>query len=170
VDNKNLDIALEIWGNKLINQAKRNLIKQKKPDTGKLARSMKAKAENGVLSIYMEEYGIAVDTGRDGKNKKQNANSIFGKSARAAWPPVSAIKKWINTKPVKPRNLNNKKISVDSLTYVIGRSIYNKGIKPSLFFTDAFETELPGIGDFIVKAFAEDIEGLLNDLQNIETT
>lgn len=171
MDKENLNIALEDWGNKVIAQAKRNLINLKKDNTGKLARSMKIKAVDGVLIFSMEQYGIAVDTGRDGKKRRQPSNkSIFGRPARAAWPPVSAIKKWVNTKPVKPRGLNNKKITVDSLTYVIGKSIAEKGIKPSLFFTDAFEKELPGLSTLIVEAFAKDLAESLDSLDNVETT
>ena len=160
MDNINVDIALQEWADGVVKTAKKNLAKQGKNTSKKLSNSIKAEANNGTLIFYFEEYGIAVDTGRNGTQKKRNSNSIFGQPAKAAFPNVSAIKKWIKRKPV---TLKGNKMTIDSMAYVIGRSIKLKGIKASLFFSKPFITELPGLGEAIAKAFANDLDETLNN-------
>ena len=161
MDNKNIDIALQAWGNKIVAKAQKNLGNHS--DTGQLRRSIQAHAFNGKLIFYFEQYGIPVDTGRHGKLKKVVSTSIFGGAARAAFPNITAIKKWINNKPIKPKSDN--KMSVDQLTYVIGRSIYNTGIRATLFFTKPFELEFPALLNEITEAFALDMADYLETIQ-----
>ena len=49
-------------------------------------------------------------------------------------------------------------MSYESMTYLIARSIYNKGLKANLFFTKPFEAGLKRLPDDLIKAFALDIE------------
>jgi hypothetical protein len=49
-------------------------------------------------------------------------------------------------------------MSYESMTYLIARSIYNKGLKANLFFTKPFEAGLKRLPDDLSKAFVLDIE------------
>ena len=46
----------------------------------------------------------------------------------------------------------------DTMTYLIARSIYNKGLKANLFFTKPFEAGLKRLPDDLSKAFVLDVE------------
>ena len=52
-------------------------------------------------------------------------------------------------------------MSYQSMAYIIARSIYNKGIKPSLFFTKPFEKAFQNIDKEILDAYALDVETFL---------
>ena len=44
------------------------------------------------------------------------------------------------------------------MSYLISRSIYNKGLKANLFFTKPFEAGLKRLPNDLIKAFDLDIE------------
>jgi hypothetical protein len=44
------------------------------------------------------------------------------------------------------------------MSYLIARSIYNKGLKANLFFTKPFEAGLKRLPDDLIEGFALDIE------------
>ena len=48
-----------------------------------------------------------------------------------------------------------------SLAYVIAGNIYNRGIKPSLFFTKPFEQGFKKLPDELLKAYGLDVEEFL---------
>lgn len=106
--------SLEKFGHNTVGDAIQTLTKMNKNVTGKLASSLSYTLINDdtAVDFDMEYYGYTVDQGR-----------LIGKQ-----PPIDAIEEWL-----KNRNLNT------SLAYVIARSIGRKGIKPTYFFTDAFE-------------------------------
>ena len=43
-------------------------------------------------------------------------------------------------------------MSYESMTYLIARSIYNKGLKANLFFTKPFEAGLKRLPDDLIKS------------------
>ena len=49
-------------------------------------------------------------------------------------------------------------MSYESTAYIIARSIYNKGLKANLFFTQPFELGLGQLPKQLSDAFALDIE------------
>ena len=48
-------------------------------------------------------------------------------------------------------------MSYKSMSYLIARSIYTRGIKPTLFFTKPFESGVRRFGDNIVVAYGNEI-------------
>ena len=52
-------------------------------------------------------------------------------------------------------------MSYKSMRYIIVRSIYSKGLKQTLFFSNPFNKGLQKYGDELLKAFALDIENTL---------
>jgi hypothetical protein len=128
-----LNEALTKIGNDIISDARSTLKRQGHLATGKLYNSMKAVVNKSELTFELESYARYVDQGRRP-----------GKFA-----PVKAIKDWCKTKGID-----------QSLAYVINRSIYENGIKPSLFFSNAFEAHSENLDEVLDKY----IETLLEDI------
>ena len=85
-----------------------------------------------------------------------------GMSYKDKMPPVKSLDKWIVKRNLKGlRGKDGKFISRKSLQYMIARSIYNNGIKPSLFFTKPFEKAFKNLDEELVNAFRLDMEKLL---------
>jgi hypothetical protein len=119
-----LNEALTKIGDDIISDARSTLKRQGHLATGKLYNSMKAVVNKSELTFELESYARYVDQGRRA-----------GKFA-----PVKAIKDWCKVKGID-----------QSLAYVINRSIYENGIKPSLFFTNAFEAYAENIDEVLDK-------------------
>ena len=47
------------------------------------------------------------------------------------------------------------------MSFLIARSIYNKGLKANMFFTKPFEKGLERLGDDLFEAFTLDIENAI---------
>ncbi len=142
----------------VIQQSRTNLTKNKKNSSKSLYNSLdfKYKAVNGGIGIQflMDEYGIFQDKGVSGKKKKYNTPFSY----KDKMPPSSAFDKWAVRKGIAPRDKSGKFIPRKSINFLIARSIYNKGIKPSLFFTKPFEKAYKDLPKDIVKGFINDIE------------
>ena len=94
------------------------------------------------------------DKGVSGKKKKYNTPFSY----KDKMPPSSALDKWSVRKGIAPRDKSGKFIPRKSINFLIARSIYNKGIKPSLFFTKPFEKAYKDLPKDLVKGFINDIE------------
>ena len=142
----------------VIQQSRTNLTKNKKNSSKSLYNSLdfKYKAVNGGTGIQflMDEYGIYQDKGVSGKKKKYNTPFSY----KDKMPPSSAFDKWSVRKGIAPRDKSGKFIPRKSINFLIAKSIYNKGIKPSLFFTKPFEKAYKDLPKDLVKGFINDIE------------
>ena len=52
-------------------------------------------------------------------------------------------------------------LSYESMSFLIARSIYNKGLKANLFFTKPFESGIKRFNPDFAKAFALDVENAI---------
>jgi hypothetical protein len=142
----------------VIQQSRSNLTKNKKNSSKALYNSLdfKYKTVNGGIGIQflMDEYGLYQDKGVSGKKKKYNTPFSY----KDKMPPSSALDKWSVRKGIAPRDKSGKFIPRKSINFLIARSIYNKGIKPSLFFTKPFEKAYKDLPKDLVKGFINDIE------------
>jgi len=142
----------------VIQQSRTNLSKSKKNSSKSLYNSLdhKYKVVNGGIGIQflMDEYGVYQDKGVSGKKKKYNTPFSY----KDKMPPSSALDKWSVRKGIAPRDKSGKFIPRKSINFLIARSIYNKGIKPSLFFTKPFEKAYKDLPKDLVKGFINDIE------------
>ena len=121
----------------------------------------------------MEGYGVLRDAGQLGHKKKilKGGNkSIFtprGQGFTNKFPKVDAINKWIKEKPIRLRDLKTNQFvqstpkRLKSLSFLIGRKIFNEGIQPGLFFSDAWNKEFPTLPDNILKAMSNDIDEMI---------
>jgi hypothetical protein len=117
----------------------------------------------------MEEYGAFVDEGVQGKRSSAKAPQSpfrFGSGSGRKGGLREAISKWIERKGIQGRDNQGRFISNKSLTTLISRSIYNKGIAPSMFFTKPFENAFKNLPDEIIQKFNLDIDELIESSLN----
>ena len=70
-------------------------------------------------------------------------------------------------KGIAPRDKSGRFISRRSLQYLIARSIFTNGIKPSLFFTKPFKKAFKNLDANLIEAFKLDVEELMaNSINN----
>lgn len=74
-------------------------------------------------------------------------------------PPISAIEKWVEIKPVLPRPMDNGKLpTTKQLAYLIARKIGLEGIAPKPILAESIEKINDVFLPLIEQAVAEDIQ------------
>jgi hypothetical protein len=143
-------------------------------NTSALSNSLKGEivTENGftIVGFKMADYGAYRDQGVKGKtssNKAPNSPFKFGSGTGRKGGLTEGIKKWVKQKGFqfrsKEEGSKGRFLSYDSTAYLITRSIFHKGIKPSLFFTKPFEEGYKKYIDVdLLKAFGQDIETMVD--------
>jgi len=155
--------ALQSFGRGVVKQARANLTRQGKRSSNGLYRSLKSNVEKFPNSFSLEfkstDYADFVDRGVSGKEKKYNTPFSF----KNKMPPKEPIKKWIKQKRLYLRDEKGrfKKGGIDSLSFLIQRSIYKKGLRPSLYFTRAFETQYKKLPKELLEAYGLDLDDFL---------
>ena len=162
----NVKDELNRFAKYVISQSRANLTRQKKNSSKELYNSLdsevKVSANSFSLSFLMAEYGVYQDKGVSGVKKKYNTKYAY----TTKMPPPSKMDKWIVKKGIAPRGKDGKFISRKSLQFMIARSIFNNGIKPSLFFTKPFEKAFKGLNKDLVEAYKLDVEALMKNSIN----
>lgn len=164
---KNVQEELNRFAKYVIKQSKSNLTRGKKNSSKKLYNSLdydlNVSKNSFSLSFLMEDYGAFVDKGVSGvKNKYDTPYSYKDKM-----PPPNKMDKWIVKKGLRGiRDSKGRFITRKSLQFIIARSIFNKGIKPSLFFTKPFEKAFKNLNEDIIKAYELDVEELIKFTTN----
>jgi hypothetical protein len=171
---KNVDEILNKYGKYVVQQSRSNLTKDKKGG-GDLYNSISyvidKSQDDFLLEFLMEDYGDFVDKGVKGKTStypetsaalsKFQYGSGTGKKGgltKALYNPETK-KGWIKKKKFQWRDKKTGRfLSYESMSYLIARSIYNKGLKANLFFTKPFEAGLKRLPNDLSKAFVLDIE------------
>ena len=157
----NVKKELNAFAKYVVSQSRANLTRGKKNSSKKLWNSLdydlNVSKNSFGLEFLMEDYGIFQDVGVSGKKKKYNTPYSY----TTKMPPPSKLDKWIVKKGLAPKDKDGKFIKRKSLQFMIARSIFNNGIKPSLFFTKPFKKAFTNLDKDIVKAFALDVEQLI---------
>jgi len=161
--------AMEKYARYVVQQARSNLSKGKNNASKKLYNSLSYKVKQNRTSggqfatgynaeFFMEDYGIYQDQGVNGSKSSyvENRNSPFKYTNKQ--PPTKAFDKWIKTKGIKGRDKKTGRfISDQSLKFLIARSIKNKGIRASMFFTKPFEAGIKKYENDIASSYGDDI-------------
>jgi hypothetical protein len=151
-------IILEQFRDYVIKQARTNLTRLKKNSSKKLYDSIKGeiKAMPNSLRVYfdMAEYGFFQDKGVSGTKKKYDTPFSYTNKM----PPPKAFDKWMVKKGIAPRNKAGKFQTRKGLQFAIARSIFENGIKPSLFFTKPFEQAFKNLPDEMIEAYGLEAE------------
>jgi len=165
--------VLERFANNVVKETKKNLSKIKKT-SGKLKNSVKGKTKVNPNSIEidfeMAGYGAFLDAGVDGK-KIKHGKRRFGLetfSYKDKMPPPKALDKWIVRKGLAPRNNGKfagrsiKSVGFkNSISFLIARSIFFKGIKPTYFFASAFDKAFKKLPKQFIDKYELDIDNFL---------
>lgn len=167
--------SLEKFRDYVIEQSRKNLKQGGRYGTynssGKLSESIKgnvkASKNSFALDFDMTMYGQFQDKGVKGsnpsavKNGVQKApNSPF--SFKKSMISTKALDGWVVKKGLAPRNKEGKFESRNGLKFALAKSIASQGLRPSLFFTKAFEQGYKKyIDKDLIKEFGLDVEDLM---------
>ena len=174
---ENLEKHLEAFKKYVIQQSKANLTEGGKKASSKLYNSIDAESKvsqnSFELDFLMEQYGEFVDLGVKGKTsstKAPNSPFKFGTGSGKEGGLTQGIEKWVKLKGIQFKSKETgMKLSYKNTAFLITRGIYNKGIKPTLFFTKPFEKGFKRLDDEMIKAFGLDVDEFLKfTLKNIK--
>lgn len=165
-----LQIELGRFGKAVVKQSRTNLTKLNREDTKALYNSLKYDLDvhknSFSLSFEMLEYGMYVDQGVKGKSSSSKAPRSpfrFGTGTGKKGGLTRSIEKWVKRKGIQFRNKKGRYITSKSTSFLISRSIYQKGIKPSLFFTKPFEAAFNRLPDELIVQFGLDVNEFLEE-------
>ncbi len=157
------EAALEAFKNFVIQQSRSRLSKSNKNVSKELYNSLKGNIKvmpNSIaVEFEMEDYGIFQDKGVSGTEKKYNTPYSY----KSKMPPVKPLADWAKSRNIRLRDEKGKfkKGNYNTIGFLIARSIYRKGIKPSLFFTKPFEQGFKKLPDELINSFGLDVEDFL---------
>lgn len=167
-----IEESLNKFAKEVIKQSRANLTRKDKNVSKELYNSLKydlnVSKNSFSLGIFMQKYGDFQDKGVRGANPslvngiQKAPNSPY--SFRDKFPPKEPIRQWIKARGLRYRDEKGrfKKGGEKTLTYLIQRSIFAQGIKPSLFFTKPFENRFEKLPSELVEAYGLDLANFLN--------
>jgi hypothetical protein len=166
---KETETYLNNFAKYVIQQSRSNLTKGGKNVTSDLYNSLGKQIEVGAnsfrLEFLMEDYAKFQDKGVKGKTSSEKAPNSpykFGSGKGRKGGLTQGIDKWVRNKRIQFKDKSSGKfLSYQSTAFLITRSVYNKGIKPSLFFTKPFEAAFERLPDELIQAYGLDVEEFL---------
>lgn len=167
--------ALERFRDHVVNQAKRNLTKGGEYGTHNVSKKLHQSIKGNVkvmpnsIGMYfsMEEYGAYQDQGVRGKRssaKAPNSPFKFGTGTGRQGGLTQAMEKWVERRRIQFRNKDGKFMSYKSTAWILTKSIYSKGIKPSLFFTKPFEAAYKNLPEELIDKYGLEASKLFFDI------
>lgn len=163
--------AIKRFRDYVVSQSKANLTRQGKNFTKTLYNSIKGEIVNEknytIVGFIMDEHGSYQDLGVKGSrssSKAPNSPYKFGSGRGKKGGLTNGIEKWVTRKKIQFRDRDTGKyLSYKSTSYIITRSIFTTGLKPSLFFTKPFEKGFKKYIDVdLLKAFSQDIDTIVD--------
>lgn len=150
----------------VIQQSRSNLSKSSKNDTKTLYNSLgydiELTTKGAELGFNMEQYGEFQDKGVRGKSssrKAPNSPFKFGSGTGKKGGLTQAMQSYVKRRRIQFRDKKTGRfLSYQSTAFLIARSIYQKGIKPSLFFTKPFVAAFKRLPDDLIKAYSIGLE------------
>lgn len=175
---KEVNSVLKRFRDYVIQQSRSNLSKSGKNVSKELYNSLNGEVVTqdnySIVGFSMADYGMFQDKGVRGassSDKAPNSPFRFGSGTGKKGGLTKSILEWVKAKRFQFRNKENGKfMSYEQTGYLISRSIFQKGIKPSLFFTKPFEAGYKKYIDTdLMKAFSQDIDTIFDyNLTNIK--
>jgi hypothetical protein len=187
----NVKEELNRFAKYVVSQSRANLTRGSKPygsknDSKKLYNSLDydvtVSKNSFQLAFLMEDYGIFQDKGVRGKDPSKvspnakitgqqapNSPYRFGSGKTGNWKEfVLNIEKWAKKKNLRLRDKKGRftKGNYKSIAHIVAGNIYNRGIKPSLFFTKPFEKAFSNLSKDLIEAYKLDVEQLIKTTVN----
>ena len=142
----------------VIQQSRSNLSKGKKNVSKELYNSLGYQVSQGAkttsLAFEMVDYGKFQDRGVSGTEKKYNTPYKYTNKM----PPTKAFDQWVVRKGIAPRGSGGQFAKRQGLKFAIAKTIFKKGIRPSMFFTKPFEAAFKRLPDELVQAYSIGLE------------
>lgn len=167
----NINTVLNRFTKHVIQQSKANLTRQSKNNTKQLYNSIKggSKVSKNSIELWFEmmEYGEYQDKGVKGKRsslKAPNSPFKFGTGTGRKGGLTEGILKWVQRKRFQFKDKEGKFMSYKSTAWLITKSIYNKGLKPSMFFTKPFETAYKNLPAELIEKYGLTMEDQLLEI------
>ena len=163
--------ALKRFRDYVIQQSRSNLTRGGKNVTKGLYNSIKGEivTDNGyaIVGFSMDEYGQYQDQGVKGKTSSTRAPNSpfkFGSGRGKKGGLTNGIEKWVKQRGIQFKDRKTGRfLSYKGTAFLITRSIFHKGLKPSLFFTKPFEAGYKKyIDEDLMEAFGMDIETMVD--------
>lgn len=164
MDFKRTQEELNRFAKYVIQQSRTNLTKGGKSVSGDLYNSLgydlSVSANSFSLQFFMADYGEFQDKGVSGT--KRRYNTIYEYTNKK--PPMQPLADWAKAKGIRLRDEKGryKKGDYKTIGFILQNSVFEKGIKPSLFFTKPFEKAFDRLPQDIIERFALDIDDLLD--------
>lgn len=160
---------LKRFGRTVVKEAKTALTKQDRNVSKELYNSIKYDSKvsknSFELSFYMADHGKFQDKGVKGKSsssKAPNSPFKFGNGTGKKGGLSSSIFEWVKARRFQFRDRESGKfMSYKNTAFLISRSIYQKGIKPTNFFSKPFEAAFKRLPDELIKAYGLELDKLL---------
>lgn len=172
---KNTIQALQKLGNNVVKEG-RGILKKNNKGSGNLYNDFDYLVTKQQDSVTLEfEFGRAEDYwqfvdegvkgvgGFKGSGRARGQGSPFKYSSKM--PPRQPLIEWIKSKGLKGRDAKGRFISNNSFGFLIQRSIFQRGLTRTQFFSKPFTEQLNKQTDNITKAFADDLEAALEQIQ-----
>lgn len=162
-----VESVLDIFGEQLVNQAKKNL--SKKNDTKALSDSLgyeiKVSKNSFQFTLKALNYASFVDKGVQGKSsslRAPNSPFKFGSGTGKKGGLTEGVTGWVGRKRIQFKDRKSGRfLSYKATAFLIARSIYQKGQKPTNFLTDAFNNEFKVLPRQLIEAYGLDAVRLL---------
>ena len=160
---------LNKFGKYVVQQSKSNLSKKKKKDTSNLYNGVKFEVtkekDSTTLSFDFgsaNDYWQFVDKGVKGVSssaKAPNSPFKFGTGSGKSGGLTKGINGWVARKRIQFQDRKTKQfLSYKATAFLIIRSIWNKGLETTNFFTKPFEQAFKRVPDDIYAAYALEVE------------
>jgi hypothetical protein len=172
--NKEVQNELNKFAKYVIQQSRSNLTKSDKNVSKGLYNSLGYKLEEtskgATLGFEMDGYGNFVDKGVRGKSssaKAPNSPYRYGTGSGKKGGLTKGINQWVKRRGIQFRDRKSGRyLSYKSTAFLIARSIYQKGVKPSLFFTKPFVAAFKRLPDELLEAYSIGLEKQIGVILN----
>ena len=150
---------LNDFAERVIEIAQRNLSAKGKSSSGTLSKTLNYHLElhkSGALDLdfLSAGYGKFIDKGVSGTERKYNTPYAY----TTKQPPSRVLDKWVVRKGLKgTRDKKGRFTPRKSISFLIARSIKRYGIKPTNFFSDAFEKAYKELPKEFTRQYGEDV-------------
>lgn len=159
--------ALDRFGENVLSQARENMSQRGNPSYGgnmnasySLNNNMtfQSRAMKNSFSAYFDlsDYGLYQDQGVNGT--EQNRGSRFSYGSRGpSQRMVSNIQDWMEDK-----GIDFKERTAKQKAWKIADNIIKRGLRQTLFFSDAYEQAFAELPEELVEAFGLDLDDFFN--------
>lgn len=170
-----MEAMVGLYSKEVIEAAQNNLDAEKKQSTGNLQSSLTFRSltqgQKLVIEFLGADYLKFVDQGVQGSDSAKSVNRTSPFRYKNKMPPAKIIEKWILQNNVKARAADVSRygarggersirgnVSNKTLSFLIARSIKQRGLKATGFWTKAWDATFKDFNQQMAKALGADIQ------------